>query len=69
LHVKNLLSDEKSIDASNVLLETQEDFVKLILIFLYSKSIGMHYDIELLGKEVKNNFVTFQNFRIKGVSS
>jgi hypothetical protein len=29
----------------------------------------MHYDIELLGKEVKNNFVTFQNFRIKGVSS
>jgi len=68
-HVKHLLNNQKSIEASHVLLETQEDFIKLILIFLYSKSIGMHYDIELLGKEVKNNFVTFQNFRIKGVSS
>jgi hypothetical protein len=27
----------------------------------------MHYDIELLGKECKNNFVTFQNFKIKEV--
>ena len=54
-------------DASDVQIETQEDYVKLILIFLYSKSVGMHYDVQLLGKECKNNFVTFQNFRIKEV--
>lgn len=67
-HVKNLLSGQSSIEAAHVHLETIEDYVKLILIFLYSKSVGMHYDIELLGKEVKNNFVSFQNFRIKEVS-
>ncbi|PKK93387.1 MAG: hypothetical protein CVV61_04900 [Tenericutes bacterium HGW-Tenericutes-6] len=66
-HVKHLIKDKKFIDASDVLLETQEDYVKLILIFLYSKSVGMHYDVEVLNKEVKNNFVTFQNFRIKEV--
>ena len=66
-HVKNLLGDQKEIEASQVQIETVEDYVKLILIFLYSKSIGMHYDIEVLGKEVRNNFVTFQNFKIKGV--
>ncbi len=66
-HVKNLLQGQKSIDASQVLLETQEDFVKLILIFLYSKSVGMHYDVEVLNKPCTNNFVTFQNFRIKEV--
>ncbi|MDX9691874.1 MAG: DUF5716 family protein [Acholeplasmataceae bacterium] len=67
-HVRNLLGSEKAIEAAHVQLENIEDYVKLILVFLYSKSVGMHYDIELMGKEVKNNFVTFQNFRIKGVS-
>jgi len=66
-HVKALLNGKNSIEASTVLLETQEDYVKLILIFLYSKSVGMHYDVELLGKECKNNFITFQNFKIKEV--
>ena len=66
-HVKRLLGDKKEIEAGQVQIETIEDYVKLILIFLYSKSVGMHYDIEVLGKEVKNNFITFQNFKIKGV--
>jgi hypothetical protein len=66
-HVRHLLNGEKTIEAQHIPIETQEDFVKLILIFLYSKSVGMHYDIELLGKECKNNFVTFQNFKIKEV--
>ena len=66
-HVKHLLNGETQMDASDVQIETQEDYVKLILIFLYSKSVGMHYDVQLLGKECKNNFVTFQNFRIKEV--
>ena len=67
-HVKNLLGGKSSIEAVHIQLETIEDYVKLILIFLYSKSVGMHYDVEPLGKEVKNNFVSFQNFRIKEVS-
>lgn len=66
-YAKHLLNGEKSVEASHVPLETQEDYVKLILIFLYSKSEGMYYDCELLGKECTNNFVTFQNFRIKEV--
>lgn len=66
-HVKALLNGKNTIEASSVILETQEDYVKLILIFLYSKSVGMHYDVELLGKECKNNFITFQNFKIKEV--
>jgi len=66
-HVKQLLEGKQSIEASQINLETQEDFVRLILIFLYSKSVGMHYDVEPLGKECKNNFVTFQNFKIKEV--
>jgi len=68
-HVKNLLDGHTSLEASQINLETQEDFVRLILIFLYSKSVGMHYDIEPLGRECKNNFVTFQNFRIKEVKA
>lgn len=66
-HVKYLLDGKPFVKAGDVLLETQEDFIKLILIFLYSKSVGMHYDVEVLKDEVKNNFVTFQNFKIKEV--
>lgn len=65
-YVKSLLKDQKEIEAKDIVLETQEDYVKLILIFLYSKSVGMHYDVSLLKDKCKNNFVTFQNFMIKG---
>ncbi|AUD64828.1 hypothetical protein BK011_03745 [Tenericutes bacterium MZ-XQ] len=65
-YVKSLLKDQKEIEAKDIILETQEDYVKLILIFLYSKSVGMHYDVILLKDKCKNNFVTFQNFIIKG---
>ncbi len=68
-HVKHLLDGNASLEASQINLETQEDFVRLILIFLYSKSVGMHYDVEPLGRECKNNFVTFQNFKIKEVKA
>ena len=65
-YVKSLLKDQKEIEAKDIALDTQEDYVKLILIFLYSKSVGMHYDVVLLKDKCKNNFVTFQNFMIKG---
>jgi hypothetical protein len=67
MHVKYLLAEKTSILASEIPLETQEDFVKLILIFLYSKSVGMHYTIDLKKEEVTNNFVTFRNFKITEV--
>lgn len=67
LYVKSLLGDQKTIEAKDIQLETQEDYVKLILIFLYSKSVGMHYDVKLLNHKCKNNFITFENFVIKGV--
>lgn len=66
LHVKSLLGEQKKIEAKDVLLDTQEDYVKLILIFLYSNSVGMHYSVELTKNKCKNNFVTFQNFIIRG---
>lgn len=66
--VQSLLKQQDVIEAAHMQLNTQEDYVKLILIFLYSKSIGMHYEIELTGKSVTNDFVTFQNFLIKGIN-
>ncbi|MCD4826908.1 MAG: DUF5716 family protein [Acholeplasmataceae bacterium] len=66
LYVKSILNENKEIQAKDLLLETQEDYVKLILIFLYSKSVGMHYNVELTKDKCKNNFVTFQNFIIRG---
>ncbi|MBU1141609.1 MAG: hypothetical protein KKG64_03710, partial [Firmicutes bacterium] len=68
-HVRQLLDGNRFIEASQINLETQEDYIKLILIFLYSKSVGMHYDVEPLGKECRNNFITFENFRIKEVKA
>lgn len=65
-HVQNLLGSQKQIEAKDIPLDTQEEYVKLILIFLYSKSIGMTYDIKLTDQRCKNDFVTFQNFIIKG---
>lgn len=67
LYVKSTLGQQKEIEAKDILLETQEDYVKLILIFLYSKSVGMHYEVELSKDKCKNNFVTFQNFVIRSI--
>lgn len=66
-YVTSLLNHRPKIDACDIQLETQEDFVKLILIFLYSKSTGMHYDIEMTKQICRSQYVTFQNFMIKGV--
>lgn len=66
-YVKTLLGGNGSIQASEIQLETQEDLVRLILIFLYSKSTGMHYQIEPSKTRVENNGISFQNFTIRGV--
>lgn len=63
-HVLNLLGTMNFIEAQHVSLETQEDFIRLILIFLYSKSIGMLYEVEIKNENVTNNHITFRNFVI-----
>ena len=63
--VNNILGDFNSIEAKNVNLEYQEDIIRLILVFLYSKSIGMVYDIELTDQKVVNNDICFRNFIIE----
>src|SRR5690606_30531064 len=52
-HVTYLLDSNDRIKASQIPLESNEDFVKLILIFLFSKSVGMKYDIKVLNYEAK----------------
>ena len=63
-HVISLLNGSQSIKASELEIKNQEDYIKLILIFLYSKSINMDYDVESLGYETVNNFVAFKDFLI-----
>ncbi|MGI6782011.1 MAG: Wadjet anti-phage system protein JetA family protein [Acholeplasmataceae bacterium] len=58
------LNHAGQIEASALPLESEEDYIKLILIFLYSRSVGMDYHIEMLHRETKSNFATFNNFLI-----
>ncbi len=68
-YVQYLLTESDITKASLVPLETNEDFVKLILIFLFSKSVGMSYEVKLLNKDVTLNQIKFVDFEIsrKGV--
>lgn len=63
-HVKYLLNGESRIKASEVLLETNEDFVKLILVFLYSKSVDVIYDVRLLNYQARIGNIRFNEFEI-----
>lgn len=66
-HVRILLEDLNvtEVKASDLLIDDQESYIKLILIFLYSKSTGINYGIEMLSYDTKNNFVSFKDFIIK----
>ena len=68
-YVQYLLTESDTTKASLVPLETNEDFVKLILIFLFSKSVGMSYEVRLLNKDITLNQIKFVDFEIsrKGV--
>src|SRR5690606_7970390 len=68
-YVEYLLTDSDVTKASLVPLESNEDFVKLILIFLFSKSVGMSYEVRLLNKDITLNQIKFVDFEIsrKGV--
>lgn len=60
----SLLNNKDRVDASELTLETNEDLIKLVLIYLYSRSLGVSYTCEVTNTEVKNNFLTFNNFYI-----
>lgn len=63
-YVLTQLNHAANIEAGDLPLESEEDYIKLILIFLYSRSVGMDYHIEMLKRETKSNFATFNNFLI-----
>lgn len=63
-YVSYILGDLQSIKASDIELETNEDFVKLILIFLFSKSVGMIYDVKLLNYDARIQDIKFTEFEI-----
>ena len=65
-HVLEILNGDSEVLASELMLEEQEDFVRLLLIFLYSKSDSVDYITESLNIEVSNKFVSFKDFKIKG---
>lgn len=50
--------------ASQIELEGNDDFVKLILVFLFSKSVGMSYDVRLLNYDTKIGNIKFTDFEI-----
>lgn len=63
-YVAYLLGDQSKILASEIELEGNDDFVKLILIFLFSKSIGMIYDVKLLSYDTRIGNIKFTDFEI-----
>ena len=64
-YVLTHLNHASQIEAADLPLVSETDYIKLILVFLYSRAVGMDYHIELLNRETKSNFVTFNNFLIK----
>lgn len=62
--VGNLFNGKESYQASDIEINNSDDYIRLLLIFLYSKSIGMSYEIELLNEKVESNFIKFNDFKI-----
>lgn len=58
------LGDAPNMLASQIELEGNDDFVKLILVFLFSKSVGMSYDVRLLNYDTKIGNIKFTDFEI-----
>jgi|GEM_PF-522423 len=61
LLAENAFIEARYVDLSN----GEEDLIRLILIFLYSNSLGINYHIEKTDYDVTNNKITFKNFIIR----
>lgn len=64
-YVAKLLKDTNIFEAKNINIKTDDDFVKIILIFIYSRSSNMCYTIEQTTERVNINNINFNNFIIK----
>lgn len=63
--VNELLKNVDTYQAKDISIKDNEDFVKLILIFIYSRSSNMCYIIEQTDERVNINNIYFNNFIIK----
>ncbi|MDR2828611.1 MAG: DUF5716 family protein [Acholeplasmatales bacterium] len=64
-YVLLLLEDKTEVESKNLILETIEDYTRLILIFLYSRANGIHYCIEVTEEVVNNGYARYKNFIIR----
>lgn len=64
-HALKILLENGSIKASEINITDQESYVKLMLVYLYSQSTSIGYEIEQLDYVTKNNFVSFRDFIIR----
>lgn len=63
-YVLELLNNRSQMYANEIPISTTEDYIKMILIFLYSRSIRVNYYCERQFDLVQSNFATFRNFKI-----
>jgi hypothetical protein len=63
--VENILDGRHAIRASSLRLETEEDKIRLMLIYLYSRNGEATYTSESLGKRVTVDGLSFGDFVIK----
>jgi hypothetical protein len=64
-YANNILQDQLEIEAKDVSILDNSDYIKLILLFIYSKREKACYRCESLNQFVTNNFAYFQNFIIR----
>lgn len=64
-YVSKLLNDKNIFEAKDIIINSDEDFVKIILIFIYSRSTNMCYTIDQTSQRVLKNNISFNNFIIK----
>jgi hypothetical protein len=63
-HVIDILRDDIKIKASDLDLSTYDNYIYLILIYLYSRNLEAKYEISPLDEEVSIGKVHFKNFEI-----
>jgi len=62
---ENLLLSVDELEAKDVLLQTDDDYIRLILLFVYSRSTNANYECISKDEFVTNNFAYFKNFIIR----
>lgn len=63
-YVKDQLQEKEEINASELPLENQEDFIRLIYVRLYGQRKNMGYEIETTEEREVNGF-RFKDFQIR----